>query len=398
MAGRLMTLDRPLTVAWFSYFPVAWLPDVPDEVRRLRRLHPASWQRVLLGELEKVPNLHLHILILRKWFERSLTFERHGVTFHLIKTIGGTRAPSLFWMDTLLIWQRLRKIKPDVVHAWGTEQGAALVASRLKYPYVVTMQGLATWISERVPRKWYERLAAILERWSVPRAPCVTTESNFAVQYLRTRLGCSNVHQVEHAPDWIFHRLERRPQLSPFRFVFVGTPSYLKGTDLLVKALDRLRAELRFELIVVGNAVAGFMNELRASVSPELWQRIQFRRDLPAAEVAQELSVATMVLYPTRVDTSPNSVKEAAVGAVPVVASDVGGIPDYVIPGQNGILFRTGDLEELVGAIRAACQHRLFGRGQVDPTVLPRIREYLSPALMAKRFMEVYADARQQGR
>ncbi|HUA68267.1 MAG TPA: hypothetical protein VMA13_06940 [Candidatus Saccharimonadales bacterium] len=40
----------PLTVAWISQFPVEWLPDAPESVRRLPREHPSSWQRVLLGQ------------------------------------------------------------------------------------------------------------------------------------------------------------------------------------------------------------------------------------------------------------------------------------------------------------------------------------------------------------
>lgn len=389
--------ERSLTVAWFSYFPVEWLPDVPEEVQRLPRLHPASWQRVLLAELEKVPRLHLHILVLRKQFERNLTFQRNGVTFHLIKTLGGSRAPSLFWVDTVLLRRKLAEINPEVIHAWGTEKGAALVASRLKYPHVVTMQGLFTWINEIVPPTWHNRFAAILERWSLPRAQCITTESSFAVQYLKTRFFCSNVRQVEHAPDWIFHRLFRRPQVNPLRFIFVGTPSYLKGTDLLLTALDRLKAELTFELLVVGSPERGFMEKIRPAISPELWRRIQFKQNLRPVEVAEELAVTTMMIFPTRVDTSPNSVKEAVAAGVPVVGSAIGGITDYVIPGQNGVLFPAGDLVGLVEAIRTACRHPLFSQGKVEPAVLSQMRDYLSPALMGKRFLEIYEMVRQRG-
>src|ERR1051325_10954660 len=119
---------NPLTVAWFSFFPLEWLSDMPEPVQRLPRQHAASWQRVLLAEFEKNPELRMHVVVLRKYFERDLTFERNGVTFHLVKTPGGLRAPSLFWLDTVLIRRVLRAVKPDVVHAWGTEQGAALVA------------------------------------------------------------------------------------------------------------------------------------------------------------------------------------------------------------------------------------------------------------------------------
>ena len=60
---------RPLTVAWISFFPIEWLPVVPEAMRRLPRQHPAPWQRILADELRHVPGLHLHIISVRKEFD-----------------------------------------------------------------------------------------------------------------------------------------------------------------------------------------------------------------------------------------------------------------------------------------------------------------------------------------
>jgi glycosyltransferase involved in cell wall biosynthesis len=121
-----------------------------------------------------------------------------------------------------------------------------------------------------------------------------------------------------------------------------------------------------------------------------LRERITCKSGLSPADIALELSRATILLLPTRADTSPNAVKEAVVAGVPVVASRVGGIPDYVLPGGNGILFTPGSQEEFVGAIRAAAAHPLFSRGLVAPGPLAASREYLSPARMARGFFEAY--------
>lgn len=387
-------MAKPLTVAWFSQFPVEWLPDVPEMVQQLPRAHPCSWQRVLLAGLEKTPAVKLHIIVLRKQFPRDLTFERNGVTFHLIKTVGGLRAPSFFWLDTFLIRRKLAEIKPDVVHAWGTETGGASVATRLKYPGVVTVQGLLTWYAEVARLNCYQRFTTWLEKWSLPRAPLVTTESSFAVQYLQHRWPHLIVRQAEHAPDWIFHRVERRPQTKPVRFIFVGNLSHIKGSDILLAALDVLKTELPFELLVVGRLSADFEKTLRKQTSAELWQQIQFRHDLTPAQVAEELARATMIIFPTRADTSPNAVKEAVVAGVPVVASAVGGITDYVFPGQNGFLFPSENVTACVEALRAALGHPLFRQGQVDAATLARTRAYLSPQKMTEKFLEIYQSLR----
>jgi glycosyltransferase involved in cell wall biosynthesis len=381
---------NPLTVAWFSYFPVEWLSGVPEAVTRLPRQHPASWQRVLLTEFEKDPHLRLHVIALRKQFERDLTFERNGVTFHLLKTPGRLRAPSLFWVDTVLIRRVLRAIKPDLVHAWGTEQGAALVANRLGYPRVATVQGLISWYTQVSPPSWHDRIAAALENYTLPRVPLVTTEARFSVQYLRHKFPRLHVEQVEHAPDPAFHSVVRQPQRAPVRFIFVGAFDHRKGGDVMLHALDRLKDELAFELLVVGRPHGTLLQSLQAGLSPEFRRRMIFKEHLTHLEVAQELSTATMMLCASRADVSPNSVKEAAVAGVPVIGTAVGGIPDYIFPGLNGVLCSPGSLDEFVEAIRAACRHPQFRRGEVDAATLSQVRAYLSPQLMAKRFSETY--------
>ncbi len=105
-----------------------------------------------------------------------------------------------------------------------------------------------------------------------------------------------------------------------------------------------------------------------------------------------------MLLMPTRADTSPNAVKEAVVAGLPVVAATVGGIPDYVVQGKNGLLFPAGDLEAFTQSIRSACAHPLFARGQVEPATLAVERDYLSPEMMAKNFLAAYETALAIGR
>ncbi len=395
MNSQTAVQTRPLTVAWFSFFPVEWLPDVPPEVAALPRMHPATWQRVLLAELEKRSDIRLHILVVRKQFPRSLSFERHGVTFHLLKAPAGWRAPSLFWVDTMLIRRVLRKVQPDLVHAWGTDQGAALIAARLKFPHLITIQGLSSWCRELGPVNKHQVLASWIERWCLPRAPLVTTESTFSADYVRRRFAPRRVEQIEHAPDYLFQRVVRRPRLSPRRFLFVGRFELPKGTDVLLRALDQLREEGPFELVFVGRNQGPLYEALRREVSSELWRRIIFKQNLTSPQIAAELAEAAVMIYPTRVDVSPNAVKEAVVAGVPVVASAVGGIPDYVVPGENGLLFEPGNVEACLQAVREACSHPLFGRDAVREATHQRLRDYLSPECMGRRFWDAYQTVHQ---
>ena len=383
----------PLIVAWISDFPVEWIDGVPELVSSLPKQHPATWQMVLLDEFQKNPGLKLHVIALRKEIPRAMSWERNGVTFHLLKYSAGIRTPTFYWADTFLISRALRLIKPDLVHAWGNERGAGLVASRLGWPYLITIQGLFEWYQSQMALRMIDKVSVWAERISLARARHATTESKFSVGFLRNRYPQMAVHQAEHAPNPIFSAVKRRPALKPIRLLTNGTVGFRKGTDLFLRALAALEAEIEFEATVIGAPNPAFIEPLRAALPSSLWRRITFKHDLSPEQVAEELAQATILVLPTRADTSPNAVKEAVVSGTPVVASAVGGTPDYVVPGQNGILFNAGDLVGCIAALREACGHPLFSVGQVTPESLRTNREYLSPQRMGELFWQAYLAA-----
>lgn len=383
--------EKPLSVAWISYFPVEWLPDPPPEARLPRR-HPAPWQRTLLAELAQRADLRLHVIVTRKQFPRDVTFERDGVTFHCLKVQGGLRAPSLFWTDTRRIRSVVAAVQPDLIHAWGTESGAALVAARLGRPYLVTIQGLLGWLGTQVPLNRYQRVMSWLEKFSLRRARSATAESAFAAAQTRREWPQLTVRRIEVVPGWEFHRVVRRPPADRIRVVLVGGLNFAKGGDLLLRAFGALRQRRPLELIVVGRHEPDWPAALQKQIPAGTLAAVQFRPDLTSAQVADELAAATLAVCPTRADTGPMSAKEAVVAGVPLVGSRVGGIPEYVVAGRNGLLFEPGDAAGLTAALEAACEHPEFRRGEVDLEIRDRLRRELSPALCAQNFLECYRE------
>jgi glycosyltransferase involved in cell wall biosynthesis len=379
-----------LTVAWITDFPVEWLQDIPNELAGLPKGHPRTWQQVLLQQLETHSQINLHVLVLRKTVKRNVKFIRNGVTFHVLKVPRAVREQTIYWADTLIIRRALKSVKPDLVQAWGTERGAHVVAKRLGYPYLVTIQGLMSWYKEIVPLNFYERFAAFLEKTNLAAAPLVTTESRFALEYLKEKFPGLRVLQAEHAPNPVFQRVVRNPQKAPLRFVFVGHLDYRKGGDLLLTALEKLENNAQFELYVLGSIADTFSSRLETLRRRPAWKGFRLRSGLSASEIAEELSKATMLLFPTRADTSPNAVKEAVVAGVPVIGSAVGGIVDYVIPDKNGLLFNSDNVVQFTAQLQQAIHHPLFSAGMVDADALSKARSYLSVQNMANRFIEAY--------
>ena len=366
------------------------MPDLPPELQCLPRLHPATWQRVLWEEFRSDESLDLHVIVLRSHFRQSVRFRRGNTTFHCVKTPSGMRGPSLYWLDTVLVSRELKQLQPDVVHAWGTEFGSAAVAGRLSYPALVTMQGILTWYGSVFPLNNHLKLSRLLEPPSLKKADVVTCESSFGMNYLRERYPHLKLLQVEHAPSPLFSEIKRKPQLRPVRILCVGSFLFWKGADIVLKALGPLLEKVDFEVVWIGARNAELEQELRGQTSERLWKRIEFRHDISPAEIAEELSKTTFFLHAARADNSPNAVKEAVVAGVPVVASHTGGIPDYVHPEKNGLLFESGNADDCLSKIELALAHPLFGRGLVEETTLEKLREYLSARTMAGKMKDGY--------
>jgi glycosyltransferase involved in cell wall biosynthesis len=393
----------PLKVAWITYFPIEWLTDLPPALQGLPRLHPATWQRVLWQEFQKDESLELHIVVLRKSFPTSMRFRRGNTTFHCVKTIAGTRGPTLFWFDTILVNRVLKTIQPDLVHAWGSEYGAAAIAGRLRFPALVTMQGILTWLGEVVELSPSLKLSRFAEPGSLRKAHVVTCESSFAMKYLKERYPHLRLLQVEHAPSPAFSDVLRNPQSKPLRIMCVGAFDASKGANVAIEALAGLVNEFDFEVLWIGSRNRELEDELTRKVGTAIWERITFRQQVPSSEIAQELARTTIFLHAALADNSPNAVKEAVVAGVPVVATRTGGIPDYIVAGKNGFLFESGNAEDCRQKLKAAMTDGMFGQGRVDAATLQQMRSYLAANTMAQKFREAYGltvelDPRAKGR
>lgn len=68
-------------------------------------------------------------------------------------------------------------------------------------------------------------------------------------------------------------------------------------------------------------------------------------------DVAALLSAADVFLLPSRLEGFPNAVMEAMALGVPVVASDVGGIPDLVCHGEHGFLHSPDDTDDMAASV-----------------------------------------------
>lgn len=128
-------------------------------------------------------------------------------------------------------------------------------------------------------------------------------------------------------------------------FLSLGNEWRRKGMDLVARAGTRLHAEDAEVSIVIAGDPEGM--HVAASEGVTL-----LPRRLPLAEVKLLLGRARALVVASRFDASPHIVMEALQMGVPVIASDVCGLPEAVQVPLGGRIVRVGDTDDLLVAMR----------------------------------------------
>ncbi len=248
------------------------------------------------------------------------------------------------------------EIRPHVLHANSLQFQTSVAAARLHrttgIPLVLTahlggFKHLAPvwralgWAHERT-----------IGRYVLSQSQRVIAVSQAVADHL---VGVPGMQErLRIIPNGVDHRVFHPPSVRSLRgeihLLFVGRLIANKGPGLLLEAIGILRHQgLPVRLSVAGDGPQGRMLQRRAA-GLGISDRVRFigRSD----RVAGLLQDADVFVRPTYTEGMPLAVLEAMASGVCIVASDVGGNRSLISHGENGLLFRTGDAEDLAAALR----------------------------------------------
>ena len=203
-----------------------------------------------------------------------------------------------------------------------------------------------------------------LQRAGYAAAHRVVANSQAAAERLRTEFVPD--HKILVIPNGIDPAAfaPHRYSSSPRRITMVACLREEKRIDVLVRAMPQILArypDATLDLAGEGRCrgeLTALVNELGVA------DRVRFlghRDDVPTV-----LEAADIFVLPSRSEAFPNSVMEAMAAGVPVVASNVGGIPELVRDGYNGRLVPPGNADALANAVLGLLDHpervEQFGR------------------------------------
>lgn len=145
--------------------------------------------------------------------------------------------------------------------------------------------------------------------------------------------------------------------------LFVGLLVPVKNVDVLMRAYARVRERLSVPLTIAGDGP--LLSDLRALAGTlGIAEFVRFPGRLKRAETAAYMQRARVLALPSSSEGFPLVLGEALACGTPVVASDVGGVPEIVTSRHVGTLVPSGDSNALASALIDWCT------GTVDPHVV----------------------------
>jgi glycosyltransferase involved in cell wall biosynthesis len=199
------------------------------------------------------------------------------------------------------------------------------------------------------------RLQLTGQRVAYRRAHAVVANSGAAAaQLLREGVAASKIRLIPNGVDW----LPDRPAPSHNglrRIVMVANLRQEKGHDVLIDAAPQIFSSCPdAEICLAGNGPMADALAARARARG-VGGRVQFLGH--CEDVPSLLARSDIFVLPSRSEALPNALIEAMAAGLPVVASRVGGIPEIVTDGQNGVLVQPGDPAALATAVVHLIDH-----------------------------------------
>lgn len=142
----------------------------------------------------------------------------------------------------------------------------------------------------------------------------------------------------------------------PVRYGFFGTMHPRKGAHVLLGAVAKL-LERRADFVVEvygGGATEAYRERLEQTHAafPETRRHFVLKGSYYQHQLPELLGgIDVAIIPPVWEDNGPQTVMETLGGGVPVIGAAIGGIPDLVKDGVNGLLFRAGDADDLARAM-----------------------------------------------
>lgn len=311
--------------------------------------------------------------IIQEMTPRGFQFERLTIDVNEYSTFNTSQFPQfhkfrdgLFYKPTVgkAIEQTIDQFKPDLIHvnnnAYFT-QTILSVANKKKIPIVQTIHDYRL-----IPKKGDGFLPTLIKKFRLNAVKNQTTHfiaPSYKFQQVLQDYGIQNstyIHHYIELDSWQTTQQFTRKQV----ILYIGRFEVVKGIFVLLKAWEKIAAQFpNHQLLFIGEG--NEENNLKTAIAKSSAnQQISLIPFQPQSVIKQHLYTAQLIVVPSAYREMFGLIGlEAFACGIPVIATNVAGIPEWCIHEKTGLLVEMNDVNEHADAITRLlsdsklCQH-----------------------------------------
>lgn len=298
---------------------------------------------------------------------RARTVEAPDARFRLVtQALPPLRGLGYYAWLPAVVAQELRRFRPEVIMTKSPYEAFALLPvlrlSRPRPKLLVDLHGdwrTAPRLYGSSLRRLYAGLSDRAAVFALRRADGTRAMSDYTASMAGAATGRSPLSVF---PAYFelesFTAQPPRPLPDQPAVAWIGVLERTKNPQLLADAWRLVAAQTSgARLVVLGS---GPLQPIVDRLVRDFPTRVTSISRVTTAEVAKLLDDSTLLAVSSRSEGFPRVIMEAFARGRPVVATAVGGIPDLVETGTNGVLAEAGDAQALAGALMRVLEHRPF--------------------------------------
>ncbi len=351
------------------------------------------WMDALLSDFKDKSDYEIVVATTIKT-KKTVKYSEGNITYYALPD----NVPLLYnenKKSNIRAWQALlEEEKPDLIQVWGTEFTHGLCALRLakNTPSVIYIQGYVGSIAKyyragidyrtlkrtvtfrdfvkrdsilQQQKKFYKQAEKESEMLSL--AGRIISENTWCDVNLKAVVPDLKVYNCPLSINKVFsnYRWEIN-QTEKFSVICTASGYTIKGLHILLSAVALLKREYpeiklyvpgvpqvsdkSFKSILRKNGYTKYIEKLIKKL--DLSQNIVWLGNMTQENLAQEYTKRRVFVMPSAIENHSSSLKEAMIVGMPCIATYVGGIPEYVNHGENGLLYRFEEYAVLAEYIR----------------------------------------------
>jgi len=363
-----------------------WFSNTPglssDYLNQNSFLRTGSWMYRINEEMASIVELHI---VFPGKVKRNFKYkDTYFYEFPLIKWNFLKKLINKIWLvkyDIKYIKKELekiiRKIKPDIIHIFGTELPWCIIQESVSVPVIISIQGNLN--------VYYEFYFSGITEWDILKYAGWKTKKRIYLNnlFMKKRLFIEKkilktVKYIIGRTDWDrritrilapesqyfyneetlrnkFYKNEWKIQnitKGQLKIFTISRENTYKGLETIIQSsnlLDDLNID--FQWFIGGILNNSWITKILKKKMGRISSHLVFLGIISEDEIIKKMQESHIYILPSHIENSPLTLSEAMVMGIPVISTFAGGTSSRLENGKDGLVIQSGDAYSLTGAI-----------------------------------------------